>query len=586
MVSLSRLYNSASLKRMLPILAAFTIVFGFLALFVWRYVSHEKFIYFWDWAGYQDLYIELGERFRQRPFKTFGAILTSIRKRDYNLLFALFLMPIRPFGTSRHSYIMAVTLLFAFPAIVSFVLLMRKLRGTDEPNNQFDRFGLSLIALVVLGLSPQLWGPVLLGYPDVVGVVVIYLILWLHFRTDFTMQSSRSLWSLGLLLSFLVMLRRWYAYWVVGFFAAVILTEGWKWLREKGSRQQLEELTRKITKVVLISAGSFFVIATPIAWKMLTTDYRAIYSAYQQGEHFHALYNHFGMLMMGLVVFGIIGSLRRERRRMAVFLCLQFAVTFVLFTRVQSIDHHHYNWVLATLAIFATLCLQDVLPLIRSAPAKAAYIALVVAISFANFLIVLAPGVEARLQPVAFALPKTRLYPKTRPDMDQVHLLLNALDSITRPQNSDIYVLASSINLNSVILYEACHLFDPPLPDLQRRLLPVSNVDKRDGFPFQFLKAQYVVVADPIAYHLAPTDQRVIGILADQLLRGEGIGKAYDRLGYEFSLQGGTAYIYRKSRAFDPSDLTALSDRFLHFYPDYRKQFEISPELVREVSSP
>jgi hypothetical protein len=113
------------------------------------------------------------------------------------------------------------------------------------------------------------------------------------------------------------------------------------------------------------------------------------------------------------------------------------------------------------------------------------------------------------------------------------------------------------------------------------------NVDKRDGFPFPLFKAQYVIVSDPIGYHLAPQDQRVVGLFAEQILKDEQIGKAYEKLPYVFSLENGSkVYIYKKTENFDPEALRRLSDTFVELYPAYREKFELTPETIRTLSSP
>ena len=118
------------------------------------------------------------------------------------------------------------------------------------------------------------------------------------------------------------------------------------------------------------------------------------------------------------------------------------------------------------------------------------------------------------------------------------------------------------------------------------RLLVTHDVDKRDGFPWQFFQARYVVVTNPVGYHLAPENQRVVGLLAEELLRGEKLGQAYERLPFEFPLEsGGKVYIYKKAKAFMAEDLQDISNIFVALYPDYRDKFEMRPEMIQALSS-
>ena len=84
------------------------------------------------------------------------------------------------------------------------------------------------------------------------------------------------------------------------------------------------------------------------------------------------------------------------------------------------------------------------------------------------------------------------------------------------------------------------------------------------------------MVGFPIQYHLRAEDQRVIGILADQLLNQKTIGRSYKKLDYEFILDENVhVYIYKKIKPVQPSDIQDLSRMFQHFYPDRKDIFRI-----------
>jgi hypothetical protein len=333
---------------------------------------------------------------------------------------------------------------------------------------------------------------------------------------------------------------------------------------------------------------------------MMTTNYRDIYSAYRSSHpllhNFAALYEHFGLLILVLAGLGIVLSGMNEKRRPVVyFLCIQFGVTFVLFTRTQDfaissrglfVGTQHFYWALATLALFLVFGAQDLFLLVKGRAGKIAVLVAMVAISLANFTDTFLPRAAGFLSALDFALPNVKHFPMVRTDLDRVQALLDALSDIDKDSESTIYILASSYSLNSSIAHEACFHLEPPHRELAHKIAPTNDVDKRDGFPTQFLKARYVVLTLPFAYHLAPEDQRVIGVLSDHLVKRESIGKSYDKLNYEFRLEdGSTAFIYQKSRPLDPDAVKSLSDEFIDFYPNDRDKFELPPGLIREVSA-
>lgn len=560
-------------------------------LFVIWYVRQERYIYFWDYDMYHSFYRGLGEELVRQPFKAIDSVVASVRNSQYNMLATLFQMPFYLFfGSNRLAYIASIAVIFAFPAIVLFTVLIRTLEGRDSVEKKPDDLALTFIALTVIALSPQTWVPVLRGYVDVVGLNVIFMILVLYFRKDWVDQVTRDLISLGLLLSLLILLRRWYAYWVVGFFFAASVSALVSYLQD---RTQIKNLGLGFKNIVITGMSavlSFFVVAMPVGATMLTTNHRDLYSAYRSSNsillHVVLLYHHFGPLFIAASVMGLVTMAATARKgRVAFFIAVQFATTFILFTRTQDLNDHHYYWVSVTIFILTAFLLREAYLRLKTRPLKTAFVGALAAVFLAHFLIVFHPGVGSAVSSANVVFPHIRKYPAKRNDLDQVYSLLSALSGLTRDSDGKIYILASSITLNASIAVNGCADFDPPLTDLQWKVLPTHDVDKRDGFPFQLFEARYVVVTNPVGYHLAPEDQRVIGLLAGQLIKSEGLGRSYERLPFEFALEdGSTAYIYRKDKNFDAGDLRRISDTFVGFYPEHREKFEITPEMMRELS--
>ncbi len=98
-------------------------------------------------------------------------------------------------------------------------------------------------------------------------------------------------------------------------------------------------------------------------------------------------------------------------------------------------------------------------------------------------------------------------------------------------------------------------------------------------------KSDYVVVADPPGFHLLPEDQKVVVILAEQFLSKQTIGNAYVKLPFEFTLDDGRqVFIYQKERKFNSEELLKISRMFTEYYPNNKEKFEISSEMIKELS--
>jgi hypothetical protein len=167
-----------------------------------------------------------------------------------------------------------------------------------------------------------------------------------------------------------------------------------------------------------------------------------------------------------------------------------------------------------------------------------------------------------------------------------VHRLLNTLDELTKDSDRQVYVLSGSVTLNTDMLKNGCYYFNPEFRELDKKILRDSHIDKRDGFPFQMLQADYLVVTMPANYLQFPDGQRVVWFLSEQITYGENIGKAYKKMPYIFSLEDGRdVSIYRKTREFTENELREISNIFVGFYPNDREKFEITQNMIDEQTA-
>src|SRR5262249_29693690 len=149
-----------------------------LVLYAVRFVSHEHWIYFWDWSGYWRLTLELAARLAVDPRSALAAIASSVRTDDYNLT------PVAPLAPAalalrggRSVYVATIAVASAIPAGVPPAAFPR---GRLAPEGCGSAAG-SFVGFAAIALLPALWTPVLIGFPDVVGVIAICLV-WLLVR--------------------------------------------------------------------------------------------------------------------------------------------------------------------------------------------------------------------------------------------------------------------------------------------------------------------------------------------------------------------------------------------------------------------
>jgi len=188
----------------------------------------------------------------------------------------------------------------------------------------------------------------------------------------------------------------------------------------------------------------------------------------------------------------------------------------------------------------------------------------------ASGVAVFSPSGEAVRAALVPLIPDNRRVPLVRDDLDVFGDITAYIDSLVASdsQINTIYVLSSSQTLNVVHLrnLEASTGIEFRSVD---RLSRGSEVDKRDGFPRQLLRADLVIVADPIQYNRRPSDQYVVGIPAQAILDGTDIGAAFRKLPVSFEFEGGVrALIYQREREISTQEIESLSDKLRAIYPN------------------
>jgi len=577
--------NSASLRkflfhtvRIVENIFPFLILTLVVNLFVIYFVSQEKYIYFWDYSGYWIMERDFLANLKHDPLHAFNTLIYSIRHEDYNMLPVLFLVPFNSlFGSGRLPFILSIVNTYAVPAILMLFLIIREILLRYY---NIQSFFLPFISIISVALFPQFWIPILSGLPDVVGVLIIFWIILIYLKKPYEKQTISSLLGTSFLLFVLIMMRRWYAYWVVCFFIVIVLRSLIINLKEYGFKTMKYSWTpfKNIVLSGIILVIIMFSFVTPIAMRMLVTNYADIYSVYKTSDSVIRAFQYLGTLLFLFFSLGVVQTaIKKKTRQIALLLLSHFIITFLLFSRTQNFGPQHFYLIIPTILIFVSLFFVNSFLYLKTTLYKSLLSVGYLGIFAINFACVFVPNASGHLGNLESLFTYARHYPLIRNDTEEIGNLINVLKSLTKTGDDSVYVLSSSYTLNEETLKNACISLNQDNCDNALRVLRVSHVDKRDGFPEQLLDARYVLVGDPIQYHLRPNDQKVIGVPADLITRQESIGSAFDKLPYEFMLENNVkVYIYKKRRPFKSADLDELSQLFITLYPDKRDIFKIS----------
>ncbi len=553
-------------------------VFFILAnLFTVYFIGQERFIYFWDFITYWSKYVYLSEHFIGDTVNAIKTVFWSVREDNYNYLAACSLIPFGLlFGTSRLAYILSVVNIYALPAVYTLFLVHKKI-------GEGGKSALLVVFLMTAGaalLSPDFWNPILFGFVDIGGVLISNLIFLLYLKNPYSTQKTRDLLLIAVLVAVLVLFRRWYAFWGVSFyfvlFMEICLTAAFT---RPIDGKQLAGNLMKLAAQGFVSAAVFFAAAPTLARQILGTDYTDLNSAYRRSENyfqsFEVILQSFGLLYFSLFVLGSIAALINKRtRKFAMFILVQSLVIFVFFARTQDFDSHHRYLLLPPVILFSSLFLVRLTEKMKNF--KLLTLGTLAALFVLNFLTAFGPqkiGGPKKAYPAIFT--NIRHQPLVRNDFKEIERMLAVLTQLMTDPKDSVYVLASSDALNSNLLNSAWMIF-PQHRNVCKKVLKTSDIDIRHGFPRGLMKANYVLVGDPIQYHMNPKNQRVVGIPAGLFLEQKGIAASFEKLPYQFHLDGNAnIYIFKKTGPIPDSAVTDLSERLKQYYPDRENVYKI-----------
>jgi hypothetical protein len=342
----------------------------------------------------------------------------------------------------------------------------------------------------------------------------------------------------------------------------------------------LNTFIKKLAKLFLLGLSSLFffvTLAKPIFLQLIQTNYYDIYSGYRLNSSFlQSLWqaaSNYGIVVLALTLAGFYFSIKNSNtKRLGWFFFFHTIIACGLFARIQFFDrHHHYLFLPAIIFYLSCFIFYSHSLIKRQFIKKGFLLACLLFLAF-NFILAFSSKTQRFIAPIKIFFSGARHLPLNRNDFPEIHSLLSFLSSLPKGK---VYILASSLNFNGEIIANSCQLKENQNFSVCSQILTTYDIDKRDGFPWQFLNAEYVLTAEPLQFHINPDGQRLIGLLDEQITQQKGIGKSFIVLNKNFILDNGVKIkIYKKASPIEQAELNNLLKVFIEFYPDQKKLFE------------
>lgn len=524
--------------------------------FAAMYVRLEEPVYYWDFAAYFNGFDQYGSLLAESPLQWLSQLRASVARDDYSAAILVPLMPFHMFfGGSRLSYIAGIVIVYLVPTalFIGRMSYLEAVSDTPSPRSWF-------VVWIAAFLYTPFWSATLRGLPDIAGCLALSAATYFLWKSRFlTRQPVINGIRIGICLWLAFMLRRWYAFAVIGIALSAAFFCSLQVAKDRDFAAFRNAALGGVCTLFVI-AGAALAFQQPLILKILGTSYGDLYSGYKTNfvSQIDQVGSRLSYVNWLLIIVGLYISIVR-RNSFVLFCALASVLTFFLFTRTQDPDRHHsmpmFLWLFPAYA-------QAIVSIVSMPALKSRWSTVVIAVvaGFA-YLGTFFPIGRQLLSPIGYVFAREDTLPLHLDNLPEYRRLIDDLITEMRPEDR-FSVFASGAVMNSSLLFEMDM-------DLFPRVGWSCQVDSRDQFAQEALKSRYVVVTDPPVTHLQSGAQICVTIPDQDIVEGKGVGAAYKRIA-TYQLSGGvTGYLYEQVRPVSKTELDALYGEFRKKYPGW-----------------
>jgi hypothetical protein len=413
------------------------------------------------------------------------------------------------------------------------------------------------------------WVFIVKGYPDIGGAALVGLVILLYYRSDGALRLSPLLGA-GVLGALAIIFRRHYAYAVLALYVAFGLDALSRFSTKEVDLRGIGKRIAHLFLMGLITFGLVAGCAPEFLRKAMSSSFHQSMAGWEQTPWitFKYILGNMGLPTLLLGLWGLLVIPKKTTRGTphARVLLLASGVWLVVWVFIVRQGTYHYPHILplAVAIGLTSLWLQSTGRGIRMWVTRI----VIVAVLAVNAFVMLSSNTFAvrlgdRLPRFATADP---VRPLVNPAYDEIARLVAFLRSHAQANNC-VLVAASSPLLNFDILRSAdASLYGQAGQKLCIEASP--QVDSRDSAPVSnLMDAQFVVVAKPFQYHLAPDRQKVVEVLLKAFDEDWPAAQDFQRLPEQFTLgqEGTQVVVYERTRPPDKEEPADTAKRMASY---------------------
>ncbi|WP_303015139.1 hypothetical protein [Holdemania massiliensis] len=562
-------------KNKKSILVFLFLNFVIINILLFFHLRQEQFIAYWDFGGFWRKSVEFNQMMNRSVKEAMDNLWFSLNYSEYSFLPEWFLyFPTQLLGNTYPRFILAMFNSFILPT--NLILYIFSLMIIEKNKLTVKKVFLGMLIATFAG---NLYS-IVFGYIGSAGLPFITSILLLVYADGLEKFSWRNNIFIGLSMIILLLVRRWFAYWIVGFYVAYTLA----YLIREGIDHALTKEKIKVQFLNMLVCGLIpltilLTLFFPLFRTITTYNYAEAYSVAKVGGAAYIIgwfIQFYGWLLILLLIPGVVYGIKLKKHRLITILCIiQTLLAIILFNRVQSFGSHHYYIINGPVMILMMIGLEKI---VDSLSPKTGVVLLVssACLLCVNFSKTVLFGKNQKADQtldkfnvlISAPFPDLRI----RNDLDQIRNMADFLDK-TPNEYEYVYVLSNSVLFNDDMLRNA---FFPEKNEGVANLLVADAYDYRDGIPEDFFQYYYIVVADPIQLQFGEENQKCVSILAEFMLNSEE-SDPYYRIVREYDLDNDVhVNIYQRIEQVPNSVRKIISERYREFYPKNPELYEFS----------
>ena len=555
-------------------------------LYAFWALGSRTFLYHWDYANYILKQYSTEAAFLQGAGVGFRFVFDSITE-DYTNFISLFTeFPFCLSGKTGDDYAFCQVFSILPTLLVLLAGLVLKAGQMLRIKNRFWYF---LMGLGWCITYPWLRMSAMLGQPDWFGLIFAFSILLLTLDFRFEKLDPVRFVLLFSATAAIILSRRWYLYFVVGYYfsyALLVLVSSIRTARAGHKHPAFVQL-RNLMLFGLVSLAAMVVLLWPIVRHILGFDYADRYSYYNGGGMVTEIYQQYvRMGLMNLVLIGMGLWYSLKTRKMPALPCLaglEILLSMLLFTRVQTTGSQHMllflpGWFL--LFLLGAAALAEGITRRRN-----------LKIGFWLFTIVFATSV--RCSPLTLAALPDFLIGRTvlsaspqesardfaaiddltydRKDLPQIQAIAKWID--THCAEGEISYMIPHNMLYCPDHFKNCLLPETPI---NAKLAFGFSVPGVHAFPMQFFEAKYVLTADPFPMaHVNDPENEMSHKLNDLFL---AVRDQYFKQVETFDMGNGTTFtIWERTAAPTRAEVD-------YYLSGFAQEDALYPEMFSQVA--